>query len=158
MNKKPTAKNTKSERSKPVTKRRFYRSRYFVFGLPAVIVLLAVGGFAIWQNAHRPQTKTQAYQNLQNISARMNFPGTLVYEKITDQGCGPNPTTWLSLKDICTVSLDKFYKASGSAVDNMKLADSTITGMGWQLWHNDPGSRTDFERRVRERGGLGIVL
>jgi hypothetical protein len=126
-----------------------------------IFTLIAVAGATAWgvyYLTHRPQTQAQATQNLQNISSQMSFPGTLVYEKITDQGCGPDATTWLSLHDVCTMTLDKFYKASGSAVDNMKLADNTITNMGWKLWLDNPDSKTELERRVRERDSMGAVL
>lgn len=120
----------------------------------AIVTIVSIGIIAAPKIAslfNRPHTQAQAHKSLQDISAQLNFPGTLVYEKITDQGCGPDTTTWLKLHDVCAITLDKFYKASGSAVDNMKLADNTITNMGWQLWLDNPDSKAELERSVRER-------
>lgn len=83
---------------------------------------------------------TQMRQYLTTLSSDLSFPGTLVYEKITDNGCGSNPTSWLPIQSwinpsentVCTMTLQKYYKASGNAEANLRTADELVVRGGWQ--------------------------
>jgi hypothetical protein len=98
--------------------------------------------------------ESRAYNQLRNIDDWFVVPGELVYDKLTKDGCGRDPSSWLGIYQVCSDTLVKVYKGSGNAEGNLRLSDKLITSKGWG-YSIDEASKKRFEYFVthREAGG-----
>lgn len=86
----------------------------------------------LWQSYTPTKEQTTAF--LQEQANKINFNGTVVYEKIQDNGCHANETSWvgdLPMKRICTVSMQKYFKNSGDISADLVNAHEKMWALGF---------------------------
>lgn len=123
--------------------------------LSVIAVLVIVGGIAYYiqyTRDHRSPTKVDGHQYLSNVDKIVTSSGgEVVYDKLKDNGCGRNPTTWLSTEDVCTMSLVKVFKAKGSSEANLRDLQEKIIASEWV------GGDWSYEYMITHREGGGRI-
>lgn len=108
--------------------------------LVAAVALFAIVLVLLWQNFTPTKNQTTAF--LQQQADKINFNGTVIYEKIQDNGCGPNPTSWLGYMPMyhtCTVSMQKYFKNSGDISADLTDAHKKMLALGFKGNYDEPG-------------------
>lgn len=75
--------------------------------------------------------KDRSYGRLQAIDGWFNPPGELVYDKIRDNGCGTDTSSWLRTYKVCGYTLIKLYKGKGGSEASLRAAHQAIIAHGW---------------------------
>ena len=147
MTKKQKKSSAKSNTSK--------KKLYIIIAIIATAIIAAAA--YLYMNRDRDITQAESYQLIQSVDEQLSFPGELVYDNISDNGCGDNPTTWLSTSKVCSYTLDKIYKGSGSAEADLRKADKIIRGGGWGAYVDPDEFQIDLEHIVTHRYATGIT-
>lgn len=110
--------------------------------LSIVLVVVTVNLVTFLHQKYTP-TKEQTTAFLQEQANKINFNGTVVYQKIQDNGCHANETSWLGdlpMYHICTVSMQKYFKNSGNISDDLLDAHEKMIALGFTGGADDPSA------------------